>query len=124
LREGQRQDLRRPRPLLRDEPRDAPGEDRGLAGPGSGDDQERTIAVRNRLALAKGQVGEERGLEPEVRADRPWRWSGELLEDRELVGRRDDRWHELDGRREGIHPVVIVDLSDTYPVALGRRARR
>ena len=80
--------------------------------------------MRHRLALPGGEIRKERGLEPEVRTDRAGRWSGELLEDRELVRRRDDRWHELDGRREGIHPVVIADLSDTYPVAFGRRARR
>ena len=74
--------------------------------------------MRDRLALPGSQVGEERGLQAKARAYRPRRWSGELLEERELVRRRDDRWHELDGRRERIHPVVIADLSDTYPVAI------
>src|SRR5207245_9129172 len=94
-------------PLLRDEPGDATREHGGLAGSSPGNDQERTVAVRDCLALPRGQVGEERRLQAKVRTAGARRWSGELLEDRELVRRRDDRWHELDGRRERIHPVVI-----------------
>src|SRR4029077_16202085 len=116
LREGQREDFRWPRPLLRDEPGDAAGEDRGLARPGSSDDEERAVAMGDRLPLASGQVRQQRWLEPEGWAYRPGGGSGELLEDWELIRRRDDGWHELDGRRERIHPAVIADVSDTYPV--------
>ena len=80
--------------------------------------------MRDGLSLASGQVRQQRRLEPEVRAHGPGRWSGELLEDGELVRRWDDRWHELDGRRERIHPVVIADESDTSPVAIGGGVRR
>src|SRR5439155_26923208 len=114
---GEGQDLGGSRALLRDEPRDPAGEDGRLAGSGAGHDEQRPVAVGHRLALARRQVREKRGLQPKVGANRSGRWSGELLEDGELVRRRDDRWHELDGRRESIHPAVIGDLSDTYPVA-------
>ena len=44
----------------------------------------------------------------------------QLLEERELVRRRDDRWHFLDGTGWPIHPAVIGDLPDRSRVALDR----
>ena len=92
--ERQRQDLGRPRQLLGDQPGDAARDDRGLAGPRAGDDQQRPIAVSHRLPLTRGEVGEERRLDAEVgatRLRRGVRLRGQLREEGELVGRRDDR---------------------------------
>jgi hypothetical protein len=105
--EGQGQDLRRERPLLGDEPRDPPGDDRRLAGPRPRHDQERTFAVRHRLALARRQVGEEGRLDAKVRPARPGS-RDQLLEDRQLIWRWDDRWHLVDGSGGPIHPAVIA----------------
>jgi hypothetical protein len=40
----------------------------------------------HRLALARGEVGKERGLDAEMGRPAAWRRAGQLLEDRELVG--------------------------------------
>ena len=60
LGERQGQDLRRACTLLRDEPGDAAGEDGRLTRSGPRDNQQWAVTVRHRLALALGQVGEER----------------------------------------------------------------
>ena len=114
--EGQRQDLRRQRALLRDEPRDAAGDDGRLAGPGARDDQERPGVVGHGLALASGEIGEQRRLDAEVRPAGSW-CRCQLLEERELIWRRHDRWHFVDGSGGGIHPAVITRLPDRSPVA-------
>ena len=51
LGEGEGEDLLGPRALRGDEVRDPPGEDRGLPGAGARDDEERPLAVDDRLAL-------------------------------------------------------------------------
>ena len=108
--ERQRQDLGRLGPLLGDQPGDPAGDDRRLAGSRSGDDEERSVAMGHGLALARGQVGEQRGLDAQVRPTGTDR-RDELLEEWELVWRRHDRWHLVrDGSRWGVHPVVISRL--------------
>ncbi len=121
--EGQRQDLGWLRALLGDEPRDPAGDDRRLARAGTGHDEQWTITVRDRLALARGEVRQEWWLDPEVRpAGR--RCRRELLEDGELVWRRHDRWHFVDGNGGPIHPAVINRLLDSSPVADACKPRR
>ena len=51
VRERESQDLRRPCPLGGDEPGDPPRDDRRLAGARARDDQQRSVAVHDRLAL-------------------------------------------------------------------------
>ena len=119
IREGEGQDLRRLRPLLGDQPCDPARDDRGLAGPRAGDDQQRSLAVRHRLALARSQVGEQRRLDAQVRARRRPRRRDQLLEDRDLVRGRHHRWHLTDGSRGAIHRTVIARLLDTSSVAFG-----
>ena len=58
--EGQGQDLRRLRTPGRDEPRDPPGDDLGLAGAGAGDHQQRAGAVGDRPELVGIESTEER----------------------------------------------------------------
>ncbi len=92
IREGQRQDLGWLRALLGDQPGDPAGDDGRLAGAGPGDDQQRAIAVRHRLALAGGEVGQQRRLDAQMRPPGAGgRRRRQLLEERELIRRRDDR---------------------------------
>ena len=114
--EGERQDLRGLRQLLGDEPGDAAGDDGRLARAGTGHDEERPGVVRDRLALAGGEVGEERRLDAEVRPARSGR-CGQLLEERDLVWCGHHRRHVVDGSGGPIHPVVIGRLPDSSPVA-------
>ena len=96
--EGQRQDFAGFGALLRDEPGDPSRDDGRLAGAGAGHDQQRALAVRHGLALAGGQVGQQRRLDAQVRPPGAGgRRRRQLLEERELIRRRDDRWHFLDG---------------------------
>ena len=46
----------------------------------------------------------------------------ELLEKRELIWRRHDRWHFVDGSGGPIHPAVIRRLSDSSRVAMDAAA--
>ena len=92
IREGQGQDLGWLRALLGDQPRDPAGDDGRLAGPGPGDDQQRAVAVRHRLALAGREVGQQRRLDAQMRPPGArGRRRRQLLEERELIRRRDDR---------------------------------
>ncbi len=85
LGERQGQNLGWPRALLRDEPGDAAGQHRRLAGSGPGDDQQRPIAMGDRLALAGCEICEQGRLHAKVRACRSRPWCAQLLEDGELV---------------------------------------
>ena len=117
LGEGQGQDLRGPGLLLRDEPRDAAGEDRGLTGTRPGDHQERPVPPGHGLALAWRQVCEERGLDTEM-ATTGWRGCRlQLLEDGDLVRRRDDRGHGFDGSRGIDHGGSMAGSRDRLSVA-------
>ena len=82
---GEGQDLRWLRPLLGDKPGDAPGDDRRLSGPGAGHDEQRPVAVGDRLSLARGQIGQERRLNAQMRTRSRPRPGDQLLEDRYLV---------------------------------------
>ena len=109
------------RALLGDEPGDAAGDDRRLAGPGAGHDEERAVAVRHRLALAGGQVRKQRRLDAEVRtagvggaaasSSKNGSWSGDGT-----TGGISSMVAE-----EAIHPAVIGRLSDSSPVAPARQ---
>ena len=59
--EGDGQDVARPHALL-EQVGDAAGDDARLAAAGAGEDQQRALEVRDRLALGVGQVGEQVGL--------------------------------------------------------------
>ena len=59
LREGQRQDLATGGPPAGDEPGDATGDDLRLAGPGTGDDQQRPLTVGDGLALSAIEAGQQ-----------------------------------------------------------------
>ena len=118
IRERQGQDLGGLRALLGDQPGDPAGDDGRLARPGPGDDQQRPVAMGHRLALAGGQVGQQRRLDPQMRPPGAGgRRRRQLLEERELIRRRDDRWHFLDGTGWPIHPAVIHRLPDSSGVA-------
>ena len=118
IREGQCQDLGWLRALLGDQPGDPAGDDRRLARTGSGHDQQRPVAMGHRLALAGGEIGQQRRLDAQMRPPGAGRRRRrQLLEERELVRRWDDRWHFLDGTGWPIHPAVIHRLRDTLRVA-------
>ena len=92
-----------------------------LAGPGMiiAKSQQRPVRMGHRLALAGRQVGQQRRLDPQVRTPGAGgRRRRQLLEERELIRRRDDRWHFLDGTGWPIHPAVIHRLPDRLPVAV------
>ena len=60
VREGQGQDLRGLGPARRDEPGDPSGDDLRLAGPGAGDDEQRTGAVGDGPELVRVEPAEKR----------------------------------------------------------------
>src|SRR5574337_538309 len=57
--EREREDLRRPYPPCCDEPRNATCDDLSLAGPGAGDDEQRTCFVSDRAMLRVVEIGED-----------------------------------------------------------------
>ncbi len=112
LREGEGQDLGGPCAFLRDQPRDAAREDRGLAGPGAGDDEKRPVAVGHRFALPRGEIREERRLEPQVRSrgaaaalarSAPRRWGAGPGTGRPLARAR---WYRTQDSPRGYRPLI------------------
>ena len=67
VREGQGEDLRRLGALRRDEPRDPPGDDLRLAGPGAGDDEQRPRRRASPPELVRIEPAEQ-GIHPVRRA--------------------------------------------------------
>ncbi len=72
VRERQGEDLRRLRPMRRDEPGDPPGDDLGLAGPRARDHEQRPVAVRDRAQLVRVEPAEERLQPGRCAADDRW----------------------------------------------------
>ena len=72
VRESQCQDFRGPSSPRADEPGDATSDDLGLAGSGSGDHEQRPIAMRHRPPLIGIQARQERAVRPPLA---PWRGS-------------------------------------------------
>ncbi len=108
VREGQREDLGWPRPAFGDEPCDPASDDLGLARPGAGHDQHRSLAVGHGPDLVRIQAAEE-GVHP---VDRSVRRSGshdrdELLPGRQLVQR--GGFSPRSGARSG-HGVAMRDV--------------
>ena len=102
--EGQRQDLRGLGAARRDEPRDPPGDDLGLAGPGAGDHQERSGSVGDRAQLVRVESAEQRLEARRRRGVRRRRHDrdelapgGELIERRGFAARSRPRPDHRDG---------------------------
>ena len=132
LREGQREDLRRPGAARRDQPGDPARDHLGLAGPRAGDDEERPVPVGDRAELLRVEPAEQR-VEAGRRIAAPTVAApigDEAVPDRDLLERdaaRAGSAERLTGRRGGGiggHEAIIAGPRDTLAVRPGRRPGR
>ena len=118
VREGEGEDLRGLRPAGGDQPRDAAGDDLGLAGPGPGDDEQRAVLVGHRPKLLGIEAPEQL-----LHARRATGCPGdgrvhdrhEVAPGRDLLERSGAAPSGADGRsgHDGGHVRTIADARDT-----------